>query len=238
MVPGCTHVGHMRRPRRRRPRSCVSGIEWSGFPSATTDAIPMDGWTGRQDISVPAGPCDWCREVLLRCHGCIGSRRFREPVAAPRPVRAVRRPHVRQHLRRPHLRSLPPLPVPVPPGTMVEGRVDSRQLAATLADFTFDVLAGLRVWRLSNDVTASALNMSRSYGERFDWADPVVGARVPASLWKLVLAGAGGCGWIRRRCGLDMVRTGDRQLRHQRPLLAVRRVQGSRRRLQPRWPRI
>jgi hypothetical protein len=81
---------------------------------------------------------------------------------------------------------LPPLPVPVPPGTEVEGRVDSRQLTATLQagyrfvdtpDFTLDALAGLRAWRLSNDVTVSALGMSRRYGEDFDWVDPVFGVR-------------------------------------------------------------
>lgn len=81
---------------------------------------------------------------------------------------------------------LPPLPVPIPPGTVVEGRVDSRQFTATVqggyrvvdtADFTLDVLAGLRAWRVSNDVTVSALGMSRRYGERFDWLDPVVGLR-------------------------------------------------------------
>lgn len=81
---------------------------------------------------------------------------------------------------------LPPLPVPVPPGTVVDGRVDSKQFTTTLQagyrvvetpDFTLDALAGVRAWRLSNDVTVSALGMSRSYGERFDWVDPVVGVR-------------------------------------------------------------
>lgn len=81
---------------------------------------------------------------------------------------------------------LPPLPVPVPPGTVVDGRVDSRQFTATLqagyrlvdsADYTLDALGGLRTWRVSNDVTVSALGQSRRYGERFDWVDPVVGLR-------------------------------------------------------------
>lgn len=81
---------------------------------------------------------------------------------------------------------LPPLPVPVPPGTVVDGRVDSRQANMTLQagyrtvdteDFTLDVLAGVRAWWLSNDVTVSALGTSRGYGERFDWVDPVVGLR-------------------------------------------------------------
>ena len=81
---------------------------------------------------------------------------------------------------------LPPLPVPVPPGTVVDGRIDSKQLTTTLQagyrlvetpDFTLDALAGMRAWRLSNDVTVSALGISRRYGERFDWVDPVVGVR-------------------------------------------------------------
>ena len=81
---------------------------------------------------------------------------------------------------------LPPLPIPVPPGTIVEGRVDSRQANATLqagyrvvdtGDFTLDALAGVRAWRLSNEVTVGALGLSRSHGERFGWVDPVVGVR-------------------------------------------------------------
>lgn len=81
---------------------------------------------------------------------------------------------------------LPPLPVPVPPGTVVEGRVDSRQTTVTVQggyrvvdapDFTLDVLGGLRAWRISNDVTVSALGSSRRYGESFDWIDPVLGLR-------------------------------------------------------------
>lgn len=81
---------------------------------------------------------------------------------------------------------LPPLPVPVPPGTVVEGRVDSRQANATLqagyrvvdaGDRSLDLLAGVRAWQLSNDVTVSALGQSRRYGERFEWVDPVLGVR-------------------------------------------------------------
>lgn len=81
---------------------------------------------------------------------------------------------------------LPPLPVPVPPGTVVEGRVDSRQSNLTLqggyrvvdgTDFTLDAMAGLRAWDISNEVTVSALGNSRRYGESFDWIDPVLGLR-------------------------------------------------------------
>lgn len=81
---------------------------------------------------------------------------------------------------------LPPLPVPIPPGTVVNGDVDTEQFMATLQggyrvvdtrDFTLDALGGVRFWHISNDVTVSALGLSRSYGESFGWADPVVGAR-------------------------------------------------------------
>ncbi len=86
---------------------------------------------------------------------------------------------------------LPPLPVPVPPGTVVNGSVDTTQFTATLQggyrvlampEFTLDALAGARIWSISNDVTVSALGLSRTYGENFDWTDPVVGARVFARL--------------------------------------------------------
>lgn len=81
---------------------------------------------------------------------------------------------------------LPALPIPLPPGTIINGSVDTTQFMATLQggyrvvdtpDFTLDALAGVRFWHISNDVTVSALGMSRSYGESFGWVDPVVGAR-------------------------------------------------------------
>ncbi|TKT69556.1 DUF481 domain-containing protein [Aquamicrobium sp. LC103] len=81
---------------------------------------------------------------------------------------------------------LPPLPIPIPPGTIVDASVDTKQFTATLQggyrvldtpDFTLDALAGARFWHISNDVTVSALGTSRSYGESFGWIDPVVGAR-------------------------------------------------------------
>lgn len=84
------------------------------------------------------------------------------------------------------LGALPPLPAPVPPGTVVEGEVNTKEFMATLQggyrvvdtpDFTLDALAGARFWHISNDVTVSALGMSRSYGESFGWVDPVIGAR-------------------------------------------------------------
>ncbi|KAA0969050.1 hypothetical protein FPY71_16000 [Aureimonas fodinaquatilis] len=81
---------------------------------------------------------------------------------------------------------LPPLPIPVPIGTVVNGSVDSTQFTATLQGgyriidntaFSLDVLVGARAWHISNDVTVSALGASRTYGESFGWVDPVVGAR-------------------------------------------------------------
>jgi hypothetical protein len=81
---------------------------------------------------------------------------------------------------------LPPLPVPIPPGTVVNGNVDTKQFMATLQggyrvydtpNVTLDALAGVRFWHISNDVTVSALGLSRTYGESFGWVDPVIGAR-------------------------------------------------------------
>lgn len=81
---------------------------------------------------------------------------------------------------------LPPLPVPIPPGTVVNGSVDTEQFMATLQGgyrvvetprFTLDALGGVRFWHISNEVTVSALGMSRRYGESFGWVDPVAGAR-------------------------------------------------------------
>ncbi|PWK63920.1 hypothetical protein [Aminobacter sp. AP02] len=81
---------------------------------------------------------------------------------------------------------LPALPGPIPPGTVVNGSVDTKQFMATLQGgyrvletpgFTLDALGGVRFWHISNDVTVNALGLSRSYGERFGWADPVIGAR-------------------------------------------------------------
>lgn len=76
--------------------------------------------------------------------------------------------------------------LPVPPGTIINGSVDSKQFMATLQggyrvvdtpDFTLDALAGARFWHISNDVTVSALGVSRTYGENFGWVDPVIGLR-------------------------------------------------------------
>ncbi len=44
--------------------------------------------------------------------------------------------------------------------------------------FTFDALGGIRLWHISNEITASALGRSLRYDEGFGWIDPVVGARL------------------------------------------------------------
>lgn len=81
---------------------------------------------------------------------------------------------------------LPPLGLPIPPGTVVEADVDSTEFNATLLggyrvvdtpNFTLDALAGARAWYISTDVTVRALGRSRTYGESFGWVDPLVGAR-------------------------------------------------------------
>jgi hypothetical protein len=81
---------------------------------------------------------------------------------------------------------LPPVSNAIPAGTVVEGSVNSKEFMTTLQggyrvydtpDFTVDALGGVRFWHISTDVTVSALGLSRSYGESFGWADPVVGAR-------------------------------------------------------------
>lgn len=85
-----------------------------------------------------------------------------------------------------HAFGLPPLPVPVPPGSPVNVDVDTKEFTATLQagyrvidldNFTLDALGGVRFWHISNDVTVSALGRTFSYGESFGWTDPVVGAR-------------------------------------------------------------
>jgi len=64
--------------------------------------------------------------------------------------------------------------------------VDTVQFSATLKggyrvyddqDLTLDVLAGMRIWHISNDVTVNYGTFSRSYGEDFGWVDPVIGFR-------------------------------------------------------------
>jgi len=70
------------------------------------------------------------------------------------------------------------------PGLSAE--LDSKQFNATAkagyrvfdgGELTLDLLAGVRYWRVSNDVTVSFGPFAVSYGETFDWFDPVIGLR-------------------------------------------------------------
>jgi len=86
---------------------------------------------------------------------------------------------------------LPGLGVAIPPGASVTARVDTKQFMATLQggyrvvdtpQFTLDALGGVRFWRISNEVTVTAGHLAigtrtAMHGERFNWADPVVGLR-------------------------------------------------------------
>ncbi|MGU3574960.1 hypothetical protein ACLBWZ_05500 [Brucellaceae bacterium C25G] len=64
--------------------------------------------------------------------------------------------------------------------------VDSSQFTATLKGgyriysdetLSLDVLGGVRIWHISNDVTIRYQNFSESHKESFSWVDPVVGLR-------------------------------------------------------------
>lgn len=81
---------------------------------------------------------------------------------------------------------LPPLPVPIPPGTVINANLDTQEFHASIqgglrvlnqSAFTLDVLAGARIWHISNELKISALGVSRSVGESFGWMDPLLGAR-------------------------------------------------------------
>jgi len=130
---------------------------------------------------------------------------------------------------------LPALPVPVPPGTIVDGSVDTKQFMATLMggyriydtpEFTLDVLGGVRFWHISNDVTVSALGMSRTYGESFGWVDPVIGARAFLPLTdKLSVQAQADIGRLRRGIRPYLVGPCDSQLYHDRSHFPVGRLQ-------------
>lgn len=111
---------------------------------------------------------------------------------------------------------LPALQIPglgtVPAGATVDADVDTKQFMATLQggyrvvdapQFTFDVLAGVRFWHISNDVTVTASHVlagsrTASHGESFGWVDPVVGVRafvpLPEKLSLQAQADIGGFG--------------------------------------------
>lgn len=73
------------------------------------------------------------------------------------------------------------------PPVNVTGSLDTKQFMATLQggyrvletpEFTLDALGGIRLWHISNEITASGLGRSESYQESFSWVDPVIGARL------------------------------------------------------------
>jgi hypothetical protein len=83
-------------------------------------------------------------------------------------------------------------PLPSPPfggGSYLSADVDTTQFTSTIEvgyrlysspQFTFDALAGARIWQVSNNVTATysgAPNFSLSHKESFGWVDPVIAAR-------------------------------------------------------------
>ena len=87
---------------------------------------------------------------------------------------------------------IPELGVVLPPGAQVEAKVDSRQFMATLLGgyrvtesprYTLDLLGGVRVWHVSNEITVNASHpligsQKASHGENFSWVDPLVGMRL------------------------------------------------------------
>lgn len=87
---------------------------------------------------------------------------------------------------------VPGATVVVPPGSRVEGKMDTTQFMATLqggyrlldeTGYTFDLLAGVRFWHVANHVTVSASNpaigsVAESWRESFSWTDPLVGMRL------------------------------------------------------------
>lgn len=96
---------------------------------------------------------------------------------------------------------------PLPPGTRVDGSINSKLFTATLQGgyrvvdtptLTLDALLGLRAWHVSNKVQVSALRRSRSYKESFGWTEPVIGARAFTQLTDRIslqgLANIGGFG--------------------------------------------
>jgi hypothetical protein len=87
---------------------------------------------------------------------------------------------------------IPGFGVTIPPGSHIDGKMDSTQFMATLLggyrvmdnpDFTFDLLGGIRFWHVANEITATVTHplighRTASYSEDFSWFDPLVGARI------------------------------------------------------------
>lgn len=68
----------------------------------------------------------------------------------------------------------------------LSARGDTRQVSASLqagyrivdtAPFTLDLLAGARLWSISNKITVNYGPYAISHRESFDWVDPVIGLR-------------------------------------------------------------
>ena len=77
------------------------------------------------------------------------------------------------------------------PAMDVMGTVDTKQFMGALQggyriidtpSFTLDTLGSIRVWHISNKITAKAAGRSESYRESFGWVDPIVGTRAFANL--------------------------------------------------------
>lgn len=77
------------------------------------------------------------------------------------------------------------------PAIDVSGHIDTKQFMGTLlggyrvldmSDITLDALGGIRLWHISNKITASGLGRSESYHESFSWVDPVIGTRLFVNL--------------------------------------------------------
>lgn len=86
---------------------------------------------------------------------------------------------------------VPGMTVIIPPGASMSGKAKTIQFMTTMMsgyrimdteNYTLDVLGGFRYWYISNDVTVNAYHPSigsrrASYGEKFWWIDPLIGAR-------------------------------------------------------------
>jgi hypothetical protein len=80
-----------------------------------------------------------------------------------------------------------PIPPTGPfPGGSIDASVDTTEFTSTLEagyrlyaspQFTFDALAGARIWQITNNVTANYAGYSVSHKESFGWFDPVIAAR-------------------------------------------------------------
>lgn len=77
------------------------------------------------------------------------------------------------------------------PAIDVTGNIDTKQFMGTFLggyrmldtpDLSLDALGGIRLWHISNEISASGLGRSESYRETFSWADPVIGSRLFVNL--------------------------------------------------------